>query len=67
MIFASLGIYVGQVIFMAFIPTGFGADYWPITAIFLIPAVLISMFGGLIAYIISRKRISGNQPSTKAQ
>jgi len=61
---AALGIYVGQVIFMAFIPTGFGS-LWPITAIFLIPAMLISMFGGVIACIISCKRRSGNQKSIK--
>ena len=64
---AALGIYVGQVVFMAFIPTGFGADFWPITAIFLVPAMLISMFGGVVAYIISRIRSSGNQESIKDQ
>ncbi len=61
---AALGIYVGQVVFMAFVPTGFGS-LWPITAIFLVPAMLISMLGGFIAYIISRKRRTGNQKSTK--
>ncbi|MCP4846824.1 MAG: hypothetical protein GY899_02625 [Verrucomicrobiaceae bacterium] len=61
---AALGIYVGQVVFMAFVPTGFGS-LWPITAIFLVPAMLISMLGGLIAYIISRKRRPGNQKPIK--
>ena len=61
----ALGIFVGQVAFMAFIPTGFGANLWPITAVMLVPAMLISMFGGLIVYIVSRKRSSGNQESSK--
>ena len=61
----ALGIFVGQVAFMAFIPTGFGANLWPITAVMLVPAMLISMFGGVIVYIVSRKRSSGNQESSK--
>ena len=61
----ALGIFVGQVAFMAFIPTGFGANLWPITAVMLVPAMLISMFGGVIVYIVSRKRSSGNQKSSK--
>ena len=61
----ALGIFVGQVAFMAFIPTGFGANLWPITAVMLVPAMLISMFGGIIVYIVSRKRGSGNQESSK--
>ena len=61
----ALGIFVGQVAFMAFIPTGFGANLWPITAVMLVPAMLISMFGGVIVYIVSRKRGSGNQESSK--
>ena len=50
---------------MAFIPTGVGANLWPITAVMLVPAMLISMFGGVIVYIVSRKRSSGNQESSK--
>ena len=61
----ALGIFVGQVAFMAFIPTGFGANLWPITAVMLVPAMLISMFGGVIVYIVSCKRSSGNQESSK--
>ena len=61
----ALGIFVGQVAFMAFVPTGFGANLWPITAVMLVPAMLISMFGGVIVYIVSRKRSSGNQESSK--
>jgi hypothetical protein len=61
----ALGIFVGQVAFMAFIPTGFGANLWPITAVMLVPAMLISMFGGVIVYIVCRKRSSGNQESSK--
>ena len=61
----ALGIFVGQVAFMAFIPTVFGANLWPITAVMLVPAMLISMFGGVIVYIVSRKRSSGNQESSK--
>lgn len=57
----ALGIFVGQVAFMAFIPTGFGANLWPLTAIGLVPAMLISMFGGVIVYTISSKLISRNQ------
>ena len=57
----ALGIFVGQVAFMAFVPTGFGANLWPITAVMLVPAMLISMFGGVIVYIVSGKRSSGNQ------
>ena len=61
----ALGIFVGQVAFMAFIPTGFGANLWPITAVMLVPAMLISMFGGVIVYIVSGKRSSGNQDLIK--
>jgi hypothetical protein len=51
----ALGIFVGQVAFMAFVPAkGFGANFWPLTAIGLVPAMLISMFGGIIVYIVSR-------------
>lgn len=57
----ALGIFVGQVAFMAFIPTGFGANLWPLTAIGLVPAMLISMFGGVIVCTISSKLISRNQ------
>ncbi len=58
----ALGIFVGQVAFMAFVPAkGFGANLWPLTAIGLVPAMLISMFGGLIIYIISSKLIFRNQ------
>ncbi len=57
----ALGIFVGQVAFMAFIPTGFGANLWPLTAIGLVPAMLISIFGGVIVYTISSKLISRNQ------
>jgi hypothetical protein len=40
---------------MAFVPAkGFGANFWPLTAIGLVPAMLISMFGGIIVYIVSR-------------
>ena len=60
----ALGIFVGQVAFMAFVPAkGFGANLWPLTAIGLVPAMLISMFGGLIIYIISSKLISRNRKS----
>ena len=60
----ALGIFVGQVSFMAFVPAkGFGANLWPLTAIGLVPAMLISMFGGLIIYIISSKLISRNRKS----
>ena len=61
----ALGIFVGQVAFMAFIPTGFGANLWPITAVMLVPAMLISILGGIIVYIVSHKRSSGNQESSK--
>ena len=61
----ALGIFVGQVAFMAFVPTGFGANLWPITAVMLVPAMLISMFGGVIVYIVSGKRSSGNQDLIK--
>ena len=61
----ALGIFVGQVAFMAFDPPGFGANLWPITAVMFVPAMLISMFGGVIVYIVSRKRSSGNQESSK--
>ena len=58
----ALGIFVGQVAFMAFVPAkGFGANFWPLTAIGLVPAMLISMFGGVIVYTISSKLISRNQ------
>mgnify|MGYP001250500988 CR=1 FL=1 len=50
---------------MAFVPTGFGANLWPITAVMLVPAMLISMFGGVIVYIVSGKRSSGNQDLIK--
>jgi len=50
------GIYVGQVAFMAFIQTGSGANLWPITAVMLVPAMLISILGGIIIYIISSTR-----------
>ena len=61
----ALGIFVGQVAFMAFVPTGFGANLWPITAVMLVPAMLISMFGGVIVYIVSGKRSFGNQDLIK--
>ena len=60
----ALGIFVGQVAFMAFVPAkGFGANLWPLTAIGLVPAMLISIFGGLIIYTISSKLISRNRKS----
>lgn len=60
----ALGIFVGQVAFMAFVPAkGFGANLWPLTAIGLVPAMLISSFGGLIIYTISSKLISRNRKS----
>ncbi len=61
----ALGIFVGQVAFMAFVPTGFGANLWPFTAVMLVPEMLISMFGGVIVYIVSGKRSSGNQDLIK--
>ena len=49
----ALGIFIGQVVFMAFVPAkGIGANLWPLTAIGLFPAMLISMLGGVFICIL---------------